>query len=106
MGEEESVQTCLEACRDALGVTSSRFDEEISLSIAAAKLKMEISGVHQQWADDDADPLVRVAIIAFVKGSVGNDNPDAQRFMESFESFVTHMKLTCKYTQPKEASDG
>ena len=60
---------------------------------------MQLSGVSQSAAEDTDDALVRVAIIAFVKGTVGNDNPDAERYLESFESMVTQMKLTTRYAQ-------
>ena len=104
MAANDDGRTCLVACRDALGVTSDYYDDEISLAIEAAKLKMTLGGVSEGKAQDDSDPLVRVAIIAFVKATVGNDNPDAQRYMESFESYVTHMKLTRRYTQESEVS--
>ena len=90
--------TMLEAARAALGVTDTYFDMEIELAIAAAQIKMQLGGVSQSAAEDTDDALVRVAIIAFVKGTVGNDNPDAERYLESFESMVTQMKLTTRYT--------
>ena len=93
----------LEAARAALGVTDTNFDTEIELAIAAAQIKMQLGGVATSAAENTADALVRVAIIAFVKGTVGNDNPDAERYLESFESMVTQMKLTARYAQ--EATD-
>lgn len=92
----------LSECRAALGVTDTYFDGQITLAIAAARVKMQLGGVSATKAEDDSDPLVMVAIIAYVKGTVGNDNPDAERYLESFESMVTQMKLTDAYS--KEAS--
>ena len=94
--------TVLEAARAALGVTDTYYDMDIELAIEAAKIKMQLAGVSEACATDTGDPLVRVAIIAFVKGTVGNDNPDAERYLESFESMVTQMKLTRRYTQEVE----
>ena len=87
----------LAECRAALGITDTYFDGQINLAIAAARIKMQLGGVSEAKANDDTDPLVMVAIIAYVKGTVGNDNPDAERYLNSFESMVTQMKSTDAY---------
>ena len=97
MADETEGTTILEACRAALGVTERYFDGDIELSIAAAKIKMQLGGVRKAKAEDDEDELVRVAIIAYVKGTIGLDNPDAERYLEIFESMVTQMKMTNDY---------
>ena len=89
----------LSECRAALGVTDDYFDSQIRLAIAAARVKMQLGGVSVTKSNDSSDPLVMVAIIAYVKGTVGNDNPDAERYLESFESMVTQMKLTDSYSK-------
>lgn len=82
----------LESCRSALRLLGSRdFDEEILDLIEAARAKMRAGGVRAEVASDDADPLVRVAIKCYVKGAFGMDNPDAERYMASFESMVAQM---------------
>ena len=93
----------LSECRAAIGVTEDAFDGQIQLAIAAARQKMQLGGVSETKANDNTDSLVMVAIICYVKGTVGNDNPDAPRYLESFESRVTQMKCTDAYT--KEATD-
>ena len=102
--EPQEAPTILEACRAALGVTDTYYDQEIELAIMAAQIKRQLGGIAQSHAEDTADPLVRVAIITFVKATVGNDNPDAERYMACFDSYVVHMKLTARYTT--EADDG
>lgn len=87
----------LAECRAALGVTDTYFDGQISLEIAAARIKMQLGGVSEAKANDDTDPMVVVAIVSYVKGMVGNDNPDAERYLSSFESMVTQMKSTDAY---------
>ena len=87
----------LAECRAALGVTDSYFDGQINLAISAARIKMQLGGVSESKANDDSDPLVMVAIIAYVKGTVGNDNPDAKRYLDCFESMVCQMKSTDAY---------
>ena len=87
MADETSSPTILDACRAALGVTDTYFDDEISLNIAAARIKMRNGGVLEEKTN------------AFVKGMVGNDNPDAERYLECFEGMVCQMKLTREYGQ-------
>lgn len=94
-----NTREALEECRAALGVTDRYFDGQIKLAIEAARVKMQLGGVSAAKSADDSDPLVMVAIIAYVKGTVGNDNPDAERYLESFESMVTQMKLTDSYSK-------
>ena len=93
------IRDALSECRAALGITDTYFDEQIELSVAAARAKMRLGGVSATKSNDDADPLVMIAIIAYVKGTIGNDNPDADRYLESFESMVTQMKLTDAYAK-------
>lgn len=87
----------LAECRAALGVTDTYYDGQISLEIAAARIKMQLGGVSESKANDDSDPMIVVAIISYVKGMIGNDNPDAERYLSSFESMVTQMKSTDAY---------
>ena len=99
MAQEMSV---LSECRAALGITDHYFDSQIKLAISAARIKMRLGGVSESKSNDDSDPLIVVAIIAYVKGTIGNDNPDAERYLESFESMVTQMKLTDAYRKETE----
>jgi len=92
-----SEHVALAECRAALGVTDNYFDGQINLAIAAARVKMRLGGITEAKANDETDPLVMVAIISYVKGTVGNDNPDAERYLSSFESMVTQMKLNDSY---------
>lgn len=92
-----SEHVALAECRAALGVTDNYFDGQINLAIAAARVKMQLGGITEAKANDETDPLVMVAIISYVKGTVGNDNPDAERYLSSFESMVTQMKLNDSY---------
>lgn len=73
------------------------FDQEISDLIDAARAKMRAGGVSLAASEDDDMPLTRTAIIAYVKGGFGLDNPDAERYMESFESMVSQLKCTSEY---------
>lgn len=96
MADEASM---LGSCRAALRIadTCTDYDEEIQDLIGAARAKMRAGGLSAAKADDDADPLVRVAIKCFVKSGFGLDNPDSAKYAESFEGLVTQMKATSEY---------
>lgn len=56
--------TLLQKCKNALGVTDSEYDDELTDLIAAAKADLGIAGVLQTTVEDD--PLIRRAILAYV----------------------------------------
>lgn len=89
----------LDACRSAvrLSAACTEHDGELEDLIGAARAKMRAGGVSEAKAADDADPLVRVAIKCFVKAGFGLDNPEAEKYAEAFEAYVTQMKSTAEY---------
>lgn len=84
----------LDECRAALGLTDSYFDDQITLLIAAARAKMARGGVPETKANDEDDALVTVCITCFVKAMIGNDNPDAERYLAAFEAIVSQLKMS------------
>lgn len=97
----------LVACRSALRITSSDYDDEISTLIAAAKIDIKRGGVIATKAQDDTDPLVRTAIICYVKASFGLDNDEADHYATAYQSMLAAMKLSSEYGQTlTETDDG
>lgn len=86
------------ATRQALRLSSTSYDDEISTLIAAARADMVLSGVLKTKAADDTDPLVRVAIITYVKANWGIDNPDADRYMQAYLAMERDLMDTTEYT--------
>ena len=79
----------LEDARVALRVTSTLTDEEIQMWVDAALADMERVGVKPELIDpDNPAPLVRSAVIMYVKGQYGYDNTEAPRFLESYRMTV------------------
>lgn len=71
--------------RTALRVTTDMTDVEIQMWIDAAKADMLRCGVKPVLVDGKTMyPLVRSAIICFVKGQYGYDNSEAPRFLDSY----------------------
>lgn len=96
MAEKEQM---LDACRDALRVPAdvTDYDDEIADLIDAARAAMRAGGVSVDKSQDDSDGTVRLAIKVFCKANFGMDNPDADRYMHTFEELVTLMHGTSAY---------
>lgn len=89
----------LDACRAALRIPNfcNDFDEEIADVIDAARAELVAGGVSDAKAHDDEDGRVRLAIKVYVKANFGMDNPDAEKFMRSFETMLTSMSGDSAY---------
>lgn len=89
----------LDACRVALRIPAfvNDYDEEISDVIEAARSELVAGGVSDDKANDDSDGRVRLAIKVYVKANFGMDNPDAEKFMRSFETMLTSMSGDSAY---------
>lgn len=84
----------LESVKRELRVTISDFDEEIQGLIDAAKRDLAIAGVDKI---DETDPLIRRAIITYCKANFGYDNPEAERFQQSYDTLKQHLSLSYDY---------
>lgn len=81
----------------ALRISSSAFDSEISDLIEAAKADLKLSGVdHGKMLDDD--PVIKRAIVTYVKANFGFDNPDAERLQRAYDMLKAHLTLSTEYT--------
>lgn len=96
MAEKEQM---LDACRDALRIPAdvTDYDDEIADLIDAARAAMRAGGVSVDKSQDDSDGTVRLAIKVFCKANFGMDNPDADRYMHTFDELVTLMHGTLDY---------
>jgi|UPI0003B363AA uncharacterized phage protein (predicted DNA packaging) len=81
----------------ALRITSSAFDSEISDLIAAARADLIRAGVEPTRVNVDDVPLVRRAIIVYCKGNFGYDNPEAERFLASYDLMRQELSLSSGY---------
>lgn len=67
--------------------TDTGIDSEIRGLIAAAASDLMSTGISVDLQNEASlDPLVKLAIIVHAKAQFGFDNPDAIRFMESYDS--------------------
>ncbi|WP_415927446.1 hypothetical protein [Slackia piriformis] len=100
MADKKKQKQCiLDACRAALRIPAfcNDFDEEIADVIEAARAELVAGGVLPEKANDDSDGRIRLAIKVYVKANFGMDNPDAERFMKSFDTMLTSMSGDSAY---------
>lgn len=87
----------LEAAKRAVRIQNAAFNEEITDLIAAARQDLIQSGVSSVMAKKDDDPLIKRAVILYVKANFGYDNPDADRFQNSYTMLKQHLSLAGDY---------
>lgn len=80
----------------SLRISTDDFDTEIQDLIEAAKIDLNISGVNKI---KDSDFLIKRAIICYCKAHFGYDNPDAERFEESYIMLKQHLSLSSDYNE-------
>lgn len=76
---------------------NSTFDMEIEALIAAAKADLKLSGVSPAKVVDTTDPLIKRAVVTYVKANFGFDNPDSEKLMRSYEMLKAHLTLAGDY---------
>jgi len=84
------VKGALRVTTDAPGILS-----DINNLIEAAKLDLQLAGV--KYIEDD--PLIQRAVIFYCKGHFGYDNPEADRFLRSYEMLKQHLSLSGDYRE-------
>ena len=85
----------LDDVKNALGVTTTSKDTEISELIDAAKLDMKLSGINTTTED----ALIKRAIIIYCQSQFVQDNAIAERFYNSFRMLETHLALSSEYRE-------
>ena len=105
--ETGTALTLLEKAKNAIGVTDTEYDDEITDLIAAAKQDLHISGNTQKDAEED--PLIRRAIITYVKANFGAPE-NYQQLLASYEMQKAQMMYATGYTtwgdeEPEEPED-
>lgn len=84
------VKGALRVTTDAPGIIN-----DINNLIEAAKLDLQLAGV--KYIEDD--PLIQRAVIFYCKGHFGFDNPEAERFLRSYEMLKQHLSLSGDYRE-------
>ena len=90
----------LDDVKAALRVDGDDHDGELSDLIAAAQADLTLSGVDEQKAHDENDPLIKRAIIAYVRAHFEWDHPNAERLQAAYDMIKAHLSLSGDYRAP------
>lgn len=86
----------------ALRITSTSYDDEIETIIDGAAADLLLAGVSSAaLSAADPDPLIKRAVVLYAKAEFGQDNPDGEKYMRSYEMVVTRLAISAEYQQPK-----
>lgn len=89
----------LHSIKQALRINNSAFDEEVQDLIDAGELDLKLAGI---YFVDSEDPLIKRAITTYCKAHFGYDNPEADRFNDSYIMLKQHLSLAGDYREPLE----
>lgn len=84
----------LDDVKTALRITNAAYDSEVQDLIESAQMDLIQSGV---LLVDETDPLIKRAIITYAKANFGIDNPQADRFQDSYVMLKQHLSLSGDY---------
>lgn len=96
----------LDEAKGALRLTAppAAIETEIADLIAAAQAELQLTGILPEKANSETDPLIKRAVLVYVKANFGWDNPDAEKYQQSFESLKIHLALSAEYTLSEEGT--
>lgn len=91
----------LDDVKNSLRISHEALDGEIEDLIEAARHDLMLSGVSSSKAEaveTAIDPLIKRAIITYVKAYTEQDNTKAERFQKSYDMLKMHLSLAGDYT--------
>lgn len=83
----------LEEVKLALRISGNDFDNELIPLIEAAKSDLVLSGIASTCIKD-TDYLIKRAVVNYCKAEFGYDNPDSEKFRNSYESLKKHLSIS------------
>lgn len=89
----------LEAIRLRVRQTVSKLDSELEDLIKAARGDLALGGVLPDKAADESDPLVKQAIVNYVKAEYGIDNPDSEKYRAAYEKQKIALAMASDYIE-------
>lgn len=88
-----------EDVKRSLRIRSTHFDNEIQDLIDAGESDLRLAGI---FFEEVNDPLIKRAITTYVKAHFGYDNPEADRFLDSYVLLKQHLCLAGDYNASLE----
>lgn len=87
----------LAAGRLAVRTKSTAFDGEIVDLIRAARGDLTLGGILPERAQDEADPLIKRAVMTYLKAEFGLDNEDADKYRAAYVGLKTSLAMSSDY---------
>lgn len=87
----------LAAGRLSIRTKSKAFDGEIVDLIRAARKDLALGGVLPERTKDEADPLIKRAIMNYLKAEFGLDNEDADKYRAAYERLKVSLAMSSDY---------
>lgn len=87
----------LAAGRLSIRTKSKAFDGEIADVIRAARKDLALGGVLPERTQDEADPLIKRAIMNYLKAEFGLDNEDADKYRAAYERLKVSLAMSSDY---------
>jgi uncharacterized phage protein (predicted DNA packaging) len=87
----------LDVVKKAVRVSHNALDDELEDLIESSRYDLKLSGVSHLKANDDTDPLIKRAIITYVKANFISDAKEAERFLASYNMLKNHLTLAGDY---------
>ena len=83
--------------RNYLRLSHGDSDDEIRDLIGAACADLALCGIVPAKLYDTDDQLIQRAIVLYVKAEFGLDNPDSEKYRNSYDLLKTHLMLSNEY---------
>ena len=87
----------IDVVKKAVRISHNALDDELEDLIEASRYDLNLSGVSHHKANDDTDPLIKRAIITYVKANFISDAKEAERFLASYNMLKNHLTLAGDY---------
>ena len=94
---QEVSEEYLAAFRLYVRLTSTAFDGELVDLIRAAREDLALAGVLPERTRDEADPLIKRAIMNYLKAEFGLDNEDADKYRAAYERLKVSLAMSSDY---------
>ena len=87
----------LAAGRQAIRTKSTAFDGEIVDLIRAARADLALGDIRPERIMDEEDPLIKRAIMSYIKAEFGLDNEDADKYRAAYERLKVSLNMSSGY---------
>lgn len=87
----------LAAGRLSIRTKSKAFDSEIVDLIHAAREDLALGGVLPERTRDEEDPLIKRAVMTYIKAEFGLDNEDVDKYRAAYDRLKVSLALSSDY---------